>query len=305
MKIQFYSCCVIQNWCCPQGKLYKHSEVHFAIFGRDVDNNEAVVFTFRYCPYIVVSDLHTAQKIHHTHRDVLQRKPLLGHAELTVYRLYVPMNSEFDRVMKAHKANEINILDSHQTLELQLKLVLGLKPLDLISIETAQLALVHNKHTTVQREYHISERLTAATRVNFPIIVTKHSEFCTEPTVMSFDIEAYSENGAFPTPTNSQTISICYAFRTIDGKVIKEKKLVLKDTDTERKLLLQFREDIINLDPDLITGWNTNGFDWSYLLERAKRVEATAFPYLDRIMHNKVEMWDFLYKKPNFIFVWN
>ena len=296
MKFQFYSCSLLQNWCCPVGRGHKHNEVHFALFGRDVINNEVVAVTFRYCPYIVVSSRDIARQIEHTHCDVLQRKPLLGHADMTVYRLYVPMKSEFDRVQKAYKANAIEILDSHQTLELQLKLVLGLKPLDLICIEGP---LATHKHTTVQREYHIPVRLTAATRKHFPLAVTNQSDFCTEPTIMSFDIEAYSDSGAFPTPSNSHTISICYALRTIQGKLINEKKLVLKDT--ERTLLLEFRDEIVTLDPDLITGWNTHGFDWPYLLERAKRVEATAFPYLDRLTHHKIEMWGYCYKKPTFV----
>jgi DNA polymerase elongation subunit (family B) len=69
---------------------------------------------------------------------------------------------------------------------------------------------------------------------------------------------------------------------------------------TERELLLEFRNDILRLDPDLITGWNSHGFDWPYLLERAKRVQATAFPYLDRLLYQKVDMFGYCYKKPTF-----
>ena len=215
-----------------------------------------VTVTFRYCPYLVVGDLETARQIQHTHYDVLQRKPLLGHENLKVFRLDVPMKSEFDRVMKAYKAHTIEILDSHQTLELQLQLLLGLRPLDLIAIECAPAT---HKHTTVPREYHIQARLTASTRVQFPLSIINQSNFCMQPTIMSFDIEAYSNSGAFPTPSNSHVISICFVLRTIQGKLIQEKKLVL--TDTERKLLLEFRDEIIRLDPDVITGWNTHGFD--------------------------------------------
>ena len=186
--MQFYSCSLIQKWCCPDGKIHQHNEVHFALFGRDVLNNEVVTVTFRYCPYLVVGDLETARQIQHTHYDVLQRKPLLGHENLKGFRLDVPMKSEFDRVMKAYKAHTIEILDSHQTLELQLQLLLGLKPLDLIAIECAPAT---HKHTTVPREYHIQARLTASIRVQFPLSITNQSNFCTQPTIMSFDIEAY------------------------------------------------------------------------------------------------------------------
>ena len=50
----------------------------------------------------------------------------------------------------------------------------------------------------------------------------------------------------------------------------------------------------------MITDWNSDGFDWPYLLERAKRVEATKFPYLDRLLHHKVKMHGYPAKAPKF-----
>ena len=174
MKFQFYSCSLILNWRCPAGTIYKYNEVHVALHGRVVNNNETVTLTFRYCPYVVVADWVTAQQIRHTHCDVLQRKPLLGPSDVTVYRLHVPLKSEFDRVMKAYKSGDIKILDSHQTLEQQMRLVLGLKPLDLISVDCTPTT---HKLTTTQQEYHIPVRLVAGTRGLFPLRVTKFSDF--------------------------------------------------------------------------------------------------------------------------------
>jgi DNA polymerase elongation subunit (family B) len=301
MQFQFYNCSLIPNWQSPDGKVHQHSEVHFALFGRDVISNETVAVTSRYCPYIVVDDLKKVKEIDHTHYDVLKRKALHGYTEedMTVFRVYVPRKSEFDRVKRAYKRNEIDILDSYQTLELQLKLVLGLKPLDIVTIDCPQLPAAHNKHSTVQREYHVPDRLTAGNRDQFSLQVTQQSNFLTEPTIMSVDIEAYSADGSFPNANNSHTISICYSIRTLPGQLVHEEKLVLQGS--ERKLLLQFRKAILTHDPDLITGWNTHGFDWPYLLERAKRVQATAFPYIDRILHHKVGMWGYSFKRPNFL----
>jgi DNA polymerase I len=38
----------------------------------------------------------------------------------------------------------------------------------------------------------------------------------------------------------------------------------------ERSVIEKFRDTILKLDPDVITGYNTNRFDWPYLLERAR-----------------------------------
>jgi DNA polymerase elongation subunit (family B) len=50
---------------------------------------------------------------------------------------------------------------------------------------------------------------------------------------------------------------------------------------------------------DLITGWNSHGFDWPYLLERAKRLQTTDFPYLDRLLC-KGRNVQLLLQKPTF-----
>jgi hypothetical protein len=82
MKFQFYNCSLIPNWQSPDGKVHQHSEVHFALFGRDVTNNETVAVTFRYCPYIVIDDLKKVKGIDHTHYDVLKRKALHGYTKI-------------------------------------------------------------------------------------------------------------------------------------------------------------------------------------------------------------------------------
>ena len=62
MKFQFYSCSLILNWRCPAGTIYKYNEVHVALHGRVVNNNETVTLTFRYCPYVVVANRVAAHK---------------------------------------------------------------------------------------------------------------------------------------------------------------------------------------------------------------------------------------------------
>jgi DNA polymerase elongation subunit (family B) len=261
MKFQFYSCATVDFWKDPGGVLNEHSEVHFVLFGRELQTNESVAVTFRYCPYLVVADIANASDIHYSHHDTIERTPLLGYSETTmqVYRLFVPMKRNWQQAITNYKYNEdaTELLDYHHTLELQMRMVLNLKPMDLVSLDNAQLTSC--QHTTVSKEYHVSTRLTAATRGDFPLTVKAHDIYITQPTILSFDIEAYSNNGAFPTPSNSHTIGICYSHQSIQGETLKEDKLVMKDS--EKDLLLAFSKAVLDCDPDLITGWNTHGFD--------------------------------------------
>ncbi len=82
-----------------------------------------------------------------------------------------------------------------------------------------------------------------------------------ELTVVAFDIEVYNPAGS-PRPTKDPVIII----GLLNGGF---KQLVSSDkSDTE--IIRRFVEEILTRDPDIITGYNINRFDWLYLLERAK-----------------------------------
>ena len=41
------------------------------------------------------------------------------------------------------------------------------------------------------------------------------------------------------------------------------------------------------VDPDILTGYNINNFDFPYLIERAAHLKVDSFPYLGRIIKEK------------------
>ena len=99
--------------------------------------------------------------------------------------------------------------------------------------------------------------------------------------IMSFDIECYSSTGAFPDPKNPRDVVFqigmtTRAFGQAEGW-IDRKCLCLKDTaapdcesfETEKELLKAFQKHLIQVDPDIITGWNIFGFDLEFLIIRA------------------------------------
>lgn len=51
----------------------------------------------------------------------------------------------------------------------------------------------------------------------------------------------------------------------------------------EADLLVRWKEFIEEVDPDLIIGYNISQFDLPYLIDRAKALKATQFPYLGRL----------------------
>ena len=104
--------------------------------------------------------------------------------------------------------------------------------------------------------------------------------------IMSFDIECYSQTGAFPDPRNPSDVIFQVGMTTRefgrDG-FFDRKCLCLKRTsgpecesfDTERQLLDAFQKYLVRIDPDIITGWNIFGFDLEFLHVRAALVGAS------------------------------
>ncbi|KAH9475065.1 DNA polymerase delta catalytic subunit [Psilocybe cubensis] len=56
--------------------------------------------------------------------------------------------------------------------------------------------------------------------------------------------------------------------------------------DNERELLMAFRNFVIEVDPDVVTGYNIAQFDIPFLLNRADALEIPEFPYLGRVKNS-------------------
>lgn len=118
-----------------------------------------------------------------------------------------------------------------------------------------------------------------------------------EPAVLSVDIEVRSETGAFPQKENplDQIISIGAVFKPVRGELLQfafalkpDGGGTLKDAtrdessdgpppptfvvlfDTERAMIAAFFDTLHLLNPDIVTDYNGDGFDWPYLLFRGE-----------------------------------
>ncbi|KFM62170.1 DNA polymerase delta catalytic subunit, partial [Stegodyphus mimosarum] len=62
--------------------------------------------------------------------------------------------------------------------------------------------------------------------------------------------------------------------------------------ERERDLLKAWADFVRNIDPDIITGYNIQNFDFPYLLNRAKHLEVTTFPFIGRMKNIRTVMKD-------------
>lgn len=112
-------------------------------------------------------------------------------------------------------------------------------------------------------------------------------------TAMAFDIECISRDGSFPKPErpDDRVIMVASTFRRYNEPnsflkvihTIKESTPIpgtkIITCESERDLLLKWRDLIQEIDPDFVYGYNSNGFDFTYMYERANLLKITG-PFL-------------------------
>uniref|UniRef100_A0A0D9XPV7 DNA polymerase n=1 Tax=Leersia perrieri TaxID=77586 RepID=A0A0D9XPV7_9ORYZ len=122
--------------------------------------------------------------------------------------------------------------------------------------------------------------------------------------ILSFDIECAGRKGHFPEPTHDPVIQIANLVTLQgEGQPFVRNVMTLKSCspivgvdvmsfDTERDILLAWRDFIREVDPDIIIGYNICKFDLPYLIERAEVLKIVEFPILGRIRNSRVRIRD-------------
>jgi len=113
--------------------------------------------------------------------------------------------------------------------------------------------------------------------------------------ILSIDIECAAKDGKFPTAKENPVIqiaNICKEFGQKDPFI--QKIFTLKTCaeipnadvhsyENEGDMLKEWRDFIVDLDPDIITGYNIINFDIPYLIERSETLKIKDFNKLSRI----------------------
>ncbi|KAF5934688.1 hypothetical protein HYC85_025817 [Camellia sinensis] len=122
--------------------------------------------------------------------------------------------------------------------------------------------------------------------------------------ILSFDIECAGRKGHFPEPTHDPVIQVANLI-TLQGQDQPFVRNVMTlnscspivgvdvmSFDTEREVLLAWRDFIREVDPDIIIGYNICKFDLPYLIQRAEVLGIPEFPMLGHIRNSRVRVKD-------------
>ena len=113
--------------------------------------------------------------------------------------------------------------------------------------------------------------------------------------VLSFDIECAGRKGVFPEPNQDPVIQIANVVTRYGESKPFIRNVFVLDTcslivntqiyeyESEEKMLMGWRDFLEKVDPDVIIGYNICNFDFPYLLDRARHLKCTKFPYWSRL----------------------
>ncbi|EAQ86462.1 conserved hypothetical protein [Chaetomium globosum CBS 148.51] len=112
--------------------------------------------------------------------------------------------------------------------------------------------------------------------------------------ILSFDIECAGRKGIFPEAHTDSVIQIANVVTKYGDKKPFVRNVFCLDTtspivatqvmsfDTEDQMLSAWRNFLMEVDPDIITGYNIANFDFPYLIDRAKHLKVRDFDYWSR-----------------------
>ncbi|KAI4149062.1 MAG: hypothetical protein LQ341_001411 [Variospora aurantia] len=117
--------------------------------------------------------------------------------------------------------------------------------------------------------------------------------------IMSLDIECAGRKGVFPEPNQDPIIQIASVVTRYGEPKPFVRNVFCLDTcslivntqilefDAEEKMLQAWRDFLEKVDPDVIIGYNIANFDFPYLIDRAKHLKCTKFPYWTRLKNHQ------------------
>ncbi|KAM0670598.1 hypothetical protein MY8738_000763 [Beauveria namnaoensis] len=113
--------------------------------------------------------------------------------------------------------------------------------------------------------------------------------------ILSFDIECAGRKGIFPEPEHDPVIQIANVVTRYGEKKPFVRNVFCLDTtssivatqvleyEKEAKMLSEWQQFLMTVDPDIIIGYNIANFDFPYLINRAKHLKVNGFEYWTRL----------------------
>ncbi len=232
------------------------------LFGITDDGKRVLVLDRSFRPYFYVIPSGDVNAVFNNVKKRLEGKVL--NVEVVKRRLF---GSEIDAIKvtatipeKVRELRELaaevpgveDVLEADIRFSQRYLLDMGVKPSNWVVIDQCE---------EVKGNYQVDLVCLAKTR---PRMIEEHK--LPNFKVLAFDIEVYNPRG-MPNPDRDPVIIISTMTKE-DGV----KMFVADDNRNDAKVIREFLDYFKKYDPDIVVGYNNNGFDWPYLVNRSSRV---------------------------------
>ncbi len=249
------------------------------IFGRALDGKKLCVFDQRFNPYFYVIPKSNIEEI----EDKIQDINILNKDES-----YYVVETKIETLRYFNKAHKtIKVIVNHpksipvikKTIESNFKNV-EFAESDIMFVRRYILdnKIVPLALTGVDGDLIDRPELNVDLCINADSIEILESEFFNKPKILSFDIEVYTPEKRYPIKERDPIIMIAFSGNDGFKKILTWKKFrhsnpYIEFVDDELGLLKRFVNIINDYNPDYLTGYFTDGFDFPYIKERAKKLQ--------------------------------
>jgi DNA polymerase elongation subunit (family B) len=152
------------------------------------------------------------------------------------------------------------------------------------------------------KEYQSIQRIHGQTNLLYQFISHRYPETVSfdfkKITILAIDIETAYDSSGFPTPqkANQQVLSIAtkvfgekQPFIVFGTKHYSRDNLTFIQCDDEEDLFRKFQKYWREINPDIVTGWNVEGFDIPYIVNRSNRLMGEDFTRKFSCFSDKLE----------------
>ncbi len=184
--------------------------------------------------------------------EVVKRRLFGGEVDAIKVTATIPEKVRELRELAAEVPGVEDVLEADIRFSQRYLLDMGVKPSNWVVVDQCE---------EVKGNYQVDLVCLAKTR---PRMIEEHK--LPSFKVLAFDIEVYNPRG-MPNPDRDPIIIISTMTKE-DGI----KMFVADDNRNDAKIIREFLDYFRKYDPDIVVGYNNNGFDWPYLVNRSSRV---------------------------------
>lgn len=189
----------------------------------------------------------------------------------------------------------VQVVEKAVPLQLQLMAITGIRMSGWV--RATGVPIKHLSSSEIQLEVSVLEPWNEAHDL-IPLEINANAPII----VYSFDIEVTAPDGVFPTADdpahaiiaigsttyNTQTGEITHTVHGL-GRFTDGPGVECYHYESEQELLEGFARDIIKQNPDVVGGYNIDGFDWMYIHQRATRLPPdSVFHYTGKLSSVKI-----------------